>query len=314
MEEYRRAKRVGMTAILLALVLRLWSELPDRNNQTEVEKTGQDVRFSSYLEVFSPDFVESSPPLLPEVREIPIPSFSDPEAVDLYYAVNKDPDIASLLAKPLQWELYGEEPQVLILHTHATESYTQKGEPYAETSAWRTLDEAYNMLSVGSLVAEVLTQSGIPTLQDRTLHDYPSYNGSYTHARKSIRDYLKEYPSIQLILDLHRDASGTEDSQMRTHVSFRGRDSAQLMVVLGTNHGDYEENLSLGLKLHAQLEKQVPGIMRPLQLRSSRFNQDLSPGALLIEVGAAGNSHAEALMAAQQLAKAVIALARGTAS
>ena len=312
MEQYRRAKRVGITAILCALVLRLWAELPDRNNGTGSEKTGQDVRFSSYLEVFSPDFVESSPPLLPEAGEIPIPSFSDPEGIDLYYAVNKEPDIAALLAKPLQWELYGEEPRVLILHTHATESYTQKGEPYVETSSWRTLDESYNMLSIGSLVAQLLTRSGIPTLQDRTLHDYPSYNGSYTHARKSIRDYLKEHPSIKLILDLHRDAAGTETDQMRTRVSVRGKDAAQLMVVLGTNHAGYEENLSLGLKLHAQLESQVPGIMRPLQLRSSRFNQDLSPGALLIEVGAAGNSHAEAMLAARQLAGAIIALARGT--
>ena len=312
MEQYRRAKRVGITAILCALVLRLWAELPGRNTFISSEKTGQDVRFSSYLEVFSPDFMESSPPLLPEARERPIPSFSGAEEIELYYAVNKDPDIASLLAKPLQWELYGEEPRVLILHTHGTESYTKSGEPYVETSAWRTLDENYNMLSIGNRVAELLTKSGIPTLQDRTLHDYPSYNGSYTDARKSIRAFLKEYPSIRLILDLHRDAAGTETSQMRTHVSIGGKDAAQLMVVLGTNHADYEENLSLGLKLHAQLESQAPGIMRPLQLRSSRFNQDLSPGTLLIEVGAAGNTHSEAMLAAQQLAKAIIALAKGT--
>ena len=55
------------------------------------------------------------------------------------------------------------------------------------------------------------------------------------------------------------------------------------------------------------------GLTRPLQLRSQRFNQDLSPGALLIEVGAAGNTHPEAMTAAEQLAKAVIALAKGTA-
>ena len=84
------------------------------------------------------------------------------------------------------------------------------------------------------------------------------------------------------------------------------------MVVLGTNHKRYEDNLSLGLKLQAQLERQVPGITRPLQLRAQRFNQDLSPGALLIEVGAAGNTHAEALLAAQELANAILFLARGT--
>jgi stage II sporulation protein P len=85
------------------------------------------------------------------------------------------------------------------------------------------------------------------------------------------------------------------------------------MLVMGTNHENYEENLSLALKLHAQLEEQWPGITRPLQLRASRLNQDLHPGALLVEVGAAGNSHAEALTAARELAKAIIALRSGTA-
>ena len=100
---------------------------------------------------------------------------------------------------------------------------------------------------------------------------------------------------------------------MRTAAKVGDKTSAQLMVVLGTNHKGYEENLSLGLKLHAQLERQAAGLTRPLQLRSQRFNQDLSPGALLIEVGAAGNTHPEAMTAAEQLAKAVIALAKGTA-
>ena len=99
---------------------------------------------------------------------------------------------------------------------------------------------------------------------------------------------------------------------MRTRAEVEGETSAQLMVVIGTNHENYEENLSLGLKLHALLEQRSPGIMRPLQLRGQRFNQDLNPGALLIEIGAAGNSHGEARMAAAQLAEAIVAIAQGT--
>jgi len=82
--------------------------------------------------------------------------------------------------------------------------------------------------------------------------------------------------------------------------------------VLGTNYDTWEENLSLAAKVHAQLERQSPGIMRPLSLRGQRFNQDLCSGALLVEVGAAGNTRKEALVAARELAKAVIALANGT--
>lgn len=323
MRQYERSRRVGMAAIALALVLRLYlMDVPKKIaaflTQPNIAafliylETGRDVRFSPSLGAFSPNFMES-PPAAAKEPEIPeLPAFSGAEKVDLYYAADKNPDIASLLSSPLEWNLYREEPTVLILHTHSTESYTKTEEVYKETSSWRTLDENYNMLSIGDLVLNLLTQAGIPAVQDRTLHDYPSYNGSYTRSRKALQSLLTQYPTIQLVLDLHRDASGDGSSQMRTRAVVDEIPSAQLMVVLGTNHKHYEENLSLGLKLHTLLETAHPGIMRPLQLRAQRFNQDLCPGTLLIEVGAAGNTHAEARTAAEALARAVISLARGT--
>lgn len=325
MRDLYRARRVGYTAVACAVLLRLFAAgvpeklffrltKPNTDSIPSEQETGRNVRFSSSMDVFSPDFMESPPPALPAVTEVPLPSFSGEEAVKLYYAASVQPDIPALLAKPLQWDLTGEEPTVLILHTHSTESYSRRGENYKETSAWRTLDENYNMLAIGRLVADILEEKGIPAVQDESLHDYPSYNGSYTRARKSLRELLKQHPGIRLVLDLHRDASGDEAGQMRTRAEVGGEPSAQLMIVIGTNHEGYEENLSLGLKLHAQLERQAEGIMRPLQLRAQRFNQDLSPGALLIEVGAAGNSHGEARIAAEQLAEAIAALARGTDS
>ena len=325
MKELHRAQRVGMTAIACALLMRLFSvnmqerlffqlTKPKTIVSSTEQETGHNVRFSSSIAAFSPDFMESPVPSLPEVKKVPIPSFSGEENVKLYYAANIQPDIPQLLAKPLQWDLTGKNPGVLILHTHATESYSRRGENYKETSAWRTLDEGYNMLAIGELVAGILEKNGISVIHDESLHDYPSYNGSYTRARKTLRQLLKEYPEVQLVLDLYRDASGEGAGQMRTRAEVAGETSAQLMVVIGTNHEHYEENLSLGLKLHALLEQQSPGIMRPLQLRGQRFNQDLSTGALLIEVGAAGNSHGEARIAAAQLAEAVVALAKGTVS
>jgi len=309
LKETLRTRQVGASAILISLVFRLLE--PNSAFLTYLE-TGRNVRFSSSLEVFSPDFVESPPPLAPEPEMLRLPSFSGEEAVEIHYAAKVQPDIPALLSSPLEWELRSSEPTVLILHTHSTESYTQGEERYVESSAFRTLEEEYNMLSIGRRVGQLLAEGGITAIQDRKLHDYPSYNGAYSDARVSIEAYLQCYPSIRLVLDLHRDASGTEKKQMRTVSQVNGRESAQLMVVLGTNHDDYEENLSLGLKLHAQLEQLAPGITRPLQLRASRFNQDLSPGALLVEVGAAGNSREEALVAAQVLAQSILALAQGT--
>ena len=104
---------------------------------------------------------------------------------------------------------------------------------------------------------------------------------------------------------------------MKTSATVAGKPSAQLMLVMGTNasgqeHPNWQENLSLGLKLQAVLQQKYPGICRPLALRAQRFNQDLSPGALLIEVGAAGNTRQEALTAMEALAEGILALAKGT--
>lgn len=320
-----RAWRVGLTALLMTLIIRLWamgvpewivSWLTEPNTAKFLIylETGRDVRFSPSQETVPPNFGSFTPNYMESPAASsetdPLPPFAEP--VRLINTSGKQARAETLLSEPLTWDLRGEEPTVLILHTHSTESYTRKGEPYREESAWRTLDEEYNMLSIGAEVANLLAQAGIPTVQDRSYHDYPSYNGSYVDARKSLQAYLEEYPTVQLVLDLHRDAAGSGANQLRTLAQVDGADSAQLMIVLGANHDAYEKNLALGLKLHAALEEQTPGIMRPLQLRPQRFNQDLSPGALLIEVGAAGNSHEEALRAASQLAAAIITLSDGT--
>ena len=324
MKQLSRARRVGITAIMCALVLRLWSEgygekllnlltSPQAAAFYIYLETGRDVRFSPSLPAFSPDFMESPPAATLPPTEPTLPSFSDADGLELYYASTEDPDIPALLAQPLRWNLRAEEPTVLIVHTHTTESYTRVDEPYTESAAWRTADEDYNMVAIGEIVKHILEENGIPVIHDRELHDYPSYNGSYTRTRRVIQDYVNQYPSIQLILDLHRDAAGEGSNQMRTSATVDGEPSAQLMLVMGTNYDSYPENLSLALKLHAQLEQQCPGITRPLQLRAARFNQDLCPGSLLVEVGAAGNTHPEARRAAEQLAEAIVALADGTA-
>lgn len=308
-------------AILCAMVFRLFgldfSQLPyfqkEEISPSITTETGQDVRFSSSSALYSPVFVETPPPAADISVENTLPAFSDAQVIDITYSSTVQPDIPALLSSPLQWNLRQETPTVLILHTHTTESYTKGSHRYVETAAYRTLDEDYNMLAIGELTAKLLNQQGIPTLQDRQFHDYPSYNGSYSDARKGISAYLSEYPSIQLVLDLHRDAAEESGKQLHTAVQTENGSAAQLMVVIGSNHKGYTDNLSLALKLHAQLEQQTPGITRPLQIRASRFNQDLCPGALLVEVGAAGNSFEEALQAARQLAKAIVALAEGTA-
>ena len=229
------------------------------------------------------------------------------------------PDIESLLLSDLDWDLTDGRPAVLIVHTHATESYLQTPEARYEASGlFRTLDERYNLVSIGDEVARVLTEHGISVIHDRSFHDYPSYNGSYVSARESIAQYLARYPSIRMVLDLHRDASSSgPENPMTTHATVAGQSSAQLMMVIGTDyagnyHPNWQTNLALALKLTSQLEDIAPGITRPVYLRQERFNMDMTPGSLLVEVGAVGNTHEEAMIAANILAQGIISLAKGT--
>ena len=324
MEEYRRSLRVGAAAIVCALVFRAgsmglpgkllrWLRSPEFAALSLYTETSRDVRAAPAREVFASYPPESAQPAVPERETEPtLPGYS--EEVAVLNSAGVEVDFAALLKAPLSWNLRDGEPAVLILHTHTTESYTRADEPYTEVSAWRTLDEGYNMLSIGDAVAQVLEAAGIRVIQDRTVHDYPSYNGSYDHARQTLQALLEEYPTVRMVLDLHRDAAeAPSGGQYRTLANVDGQAAAQLMPVMGSGFEGYRENLSLALKLMAQLERQAPGITRPLVIRRAGFNQDLCPGAVLMEVGAAGNSREEALLAAKELANAIIALAAGTA-
>lgn len=331
MDQHHKSLRIGAAAILCALSLRLvssgilqpvlnWLMQPNTQSFLIYLETGRNVRFSPSLEE-NTNFDAESPP--PEITDIPEPepvtfTAEDAHMLEMTYGCDYRPDLEALLLQPLQWDLRGDEPTVLIIHTHTTEGYTKApGEAYVESSAFRTLDENYNMISVGDRLTQILTAGGVTVIHDRDLHDYPSYNGSYTRTRTVISGWLEQYPTIRLVLDLHRDASGDLNNQMRTAVTVDGVDVARLMIVTGTdasglNHPNWQENLALGTKLQVVLEQQTPGITRPINLRSSRFNQDLSPGALLIEVGAAGNSHEEAVRAAEKLGEAILILAKGS--
>lgn len=326
MDPQRKSLQIGAAVIGAAVVLRLLSggalapviralTRPETVAALMYLETGRVVR--PYNTMTYP--AESSIPELTQPPEAVAPVFTadDTAFIDLDNETSYDPDLSALLARPLDWDLQSDAPAVLILHTHGTESYTPSpGEDYEETSAYRTLDENYNMLSIGDLVAQRLEGAGIRVIQDRNLHDYPSYNGSYSNARASIEKILAENPGIRLILDLHRDAAATDYGQMDTSATVNGLEAAQLMLVVGTDdgglyHPDWEENLALALKLQTVLEQAHPGLCRPLNLCAERFNGDESPGALLIEVGAAGNTRPEALRAAEALADGIIALARG---
>lgn len=320
----KRSTRTGAAIILFAVLLRLMGGMWTPLVQAEIWQTTFFPRVPQGGMTLpettpTPPATEAptQPPILPE-----IPTFvpGDVGYIQMYYAgdCGYRPDLAALLQKPLSWELASGEPTVLILHSHATESYTmQPGEDYDRWGSYRTTDTDYNMVSIGDALAALLEAGGITVLHDRQLHDNPSYSSAYSNSYRSVQAYLEEYPSIRVVLDLHRDAALNADgSQYATSAMVDGQKSAQVMFVVGTNatggkHPDWQENLAVALKLQVLMEKRAPGITRTTCLRGQTFNHELSPGAMIVEVGTAGNTRQEALRAVPILAEAIFALAYG---
>lgn len=322
-----RVLRTGAAAIALAVVLKIFTSVP---LPTKLFNAQSVSRWVIYLETGrilaetvpttqatepTPTVIEKEPP--EEPRRLSF-SPSDGDLVNIRSSWDCALTPRELVMEKLDWDLTGDEPTVLIYHTHAMESYTpQTGEDYTEEVPFRTADLDYNMVSIGTRLAELLEKAGISVLHDTTLHDAASYNGSYTSSRETVEGYLAQYPSIRLVLDIHRDAAedGNGHQVAATAETAQG-DTARLMLVLGSEAGglynpNWQENYALAVKLQAVLEQESPGLCRELRLTDQRYNQDLSPGALLIEVGAAGNTHEEALRAMTPLAEAIAALSKG---
>lgn len=335
MDLQQKTQRFGSILLLFSVVIRLCvpgtlqsvaATLSQERNMAFLIylQTGQDVRPFFAHETTSPPPAETEPTTLPTqpppslLSSEPVQTAPEPETrklpevetLSIYYGTKVSPDLAALAEAPVPLSILPGKPAVLIYSTHSTESYTQAEEKYTASAQYRTLDKNCNMLSIGEALEEKLQIRGISVLRDDTLHDSPSYNYAYGHARKTVTTYVKENPTVCLVLDLHRDAVETKSGQLRTVAPNREKPCAQIMLVVGTNqsgltHDGWEENLSMALKLERILEAISPGITRPLCLRSQRFNQDVSPGALLVEIGAAGNTRAEALEAVEVLAQAV---------
>ena len=195
-------------------------------------------------------------------------------------------------------KLSEDAPQVLIVHTHGSEAYTMPpGEEYEDTGSFRTADASVSVIRVGDELAKVLSGYGISVLHDRALYDDPEYNGAYYRAEDAIEAYMEKYPSIGFILDVHRDALEDKAGHQYKVVTREDPDCAQVSLVMGSSWEGWQENLKFAVAVQQHLTERYPTLMRPLTLRNSNYNQHLTTGSMLVEIGAAGNSLDEALKA-----------------
>ncbi len=232
------------------------------------------------------------------------------KAADIAAALNHKPNIAFKSAVT--------EPQVLITHTHTTECYLPYDAGfYNPGDASRTTDSRANMVAVGERVAEQLRQAGIGGIHDTAIHDQP-YNTAYTHSRKAVEAYLKQYPSICVVLDIHRDAIYPNDTtRVKPTAVIDGKKAAQLMIIVGmmntksVPNTHTAENLAFGARLQQTMHRRYSGLMRPMVLANARYNQQLCNGMILVEVGSDVNTLEEACYAAELLGQGLIETLKG---
>ena len=192
-----------------------------------------------------------------------------------------------------------ELPQVLIYHTHTTEAFI--GE-----ENFRSLDESKNIIAVGAKIAEELAAAGFAVIHNTTVHDHPRYSGSYKRSAETVQAILNEYPSIKVVLDVHRDAIEIDDTPVAAIADIDGKRPAQIMIVAPADNedGDWEVpyfmyNFRFAHHLQNQLHLDHKGLPRPILFQYSNYNLHLSTGSLLIEIGSHGNTLEQALYAAE---------------
>lgn len=237
---------------------------------------------------------------------------SDNTTVYMDNHTSYDIDIEEFLRAPLSIKPEKGKPFVLIVHTHTTESYTPAGQTtYQDGDSTRTQDKSQNVVRVGDEVAAQLEAAGINVIHDTTINDYPEYNGSYTRTLKVIQSYLDKYPSIQVVIDVHRDGMMKADgTKLKVTADIDGQKTSQVMLYIGSDEGglkheNWRENLKLGLRIQQSMSAQFPRLARPLNFVKERYNMHATPGSMILEVGSDGNTLEEACAAAKHAGKAI---------
>ena len=263
----------------------------------------------------------SSHSVVDGVRYYPITKL-DLSAQDIYALSNEtsfSPDVSQLASqspKALNNIDSAAGPLVLILHTHGEECYTACTDMYPENEPTRCTDTDKNVVRVGEEIANTLSDFGIEVIHCTKMHDSESFINAYSFSASSVKEYLKQNPSIRVVVDVHRDAIIRDDGEsIAPTTEIAGEEYAQLMFVVGTNelghnHPDWQNNLSLALHLQKNLDDTYPALCRSINLRNVPFNQQLSDGYLLLEVGTSSNTLEQALRSArafgENLARAVM--------
>jgi len=274
----------------------------DSESNTESDPSPTDSEEESTKEDAVPLIPEGATPIVE--RDLSAPSLG---ASYIHNETPYAPEVETLLGREVSVPSPDGAPLVLILHTHTGEAYLPQGSRYVEGTlgdATYSRDTEKNVLSVGRVLCDTLNKKGITAIHCTVMHDDPTLSGSYLRSAETVTRYLKQYPSIAYVIDLHRDAVTTSEGELvRAVAEYNGKPIAQVLSVIGTDcngtsHENWSDNLALALQLREALNQKGTSICRPVSLRNSSYNQELARYALLLEIGTAANSAEEANRAA----------------
>ena len=219
-------------------------------------------------------------------------------------AKREEMDAAVLTGMDLSMKKDPSVPQILIYHTHSQETYAD----------YATGNKKATVVELGSRLTALLEEKGYQVIHDTTSYDMAAgkldRNHAYNYALDGIMGILQKYPSIQVVLDLHRDGVKESLHMVRT---VNGKATAPIMFFNGmsqTPEGEIEylknpyktENLAFSLQMQLLAEEEYPDLTRKIFLKGLRYNLHVRPRSALIEVGAQTNTLEEALNAMEPLA------------
>jgi len=224
-------------------------------------------------------------------------------------------DISKDLAAPIGLQLDKSKPAILIFHTHTTEGFEILDRPwYAADWSSRTENGAKSIVRVGMEMAQMLERAGWQVIHDTNIYDR-QYTGAYDKSRAAVLKHLEENPGILVTLDVHRDAIHTDNGvHIKPCAQIGGKNAAQVMIITGVQEGaiagyaDWEENLRFAAKLHMAAEERYPGLMRPIFFAPRKYNMDVTPYSLLLEMGSDANTLDEAVYSGRLIGEALAEL------
>ncbi len=225
-------------------------------------------------------------------------------------------DIENLLKQKASLEIKDiSKPTILIYHSHTTECFTLLDVGYyTESTDLKTKDIDRNMVRVGDEICKVLESKGFKVIHDTEIHDL-SYNEAYNSSRKSVSEYLEQYPSIEITIDVHRDSITYKDgTKVKPTAEVNGKKAARMMIISGCEYGsisnypNWEYNLRFSTAVTNAVNEKYPNLMRPILFSERKYNLDLTKNSFLLEIGTEGNTLDEACYSGRLFANALAEL------